>query len=98
MKGACITKFQITLEMFSPKFNVVWDMNSVRNTAVIKNGKNQSIRKTFGVLLKDVSKALDCLPNYLVIAKLNVYGFSLSAPKLIHNYPFCRKQRTKINF
>ena len=64
---------------------------------MIKNGKSQSIRKTLGVLLKDVSKALDCLPNDLAIAKLNVYGFSLSASKLIHNKLSCRKQRTKAN-
>ena len=53
--------------------------------------------KTFGVLLTDLSKALDCLPHDLIIAKLNAYGFSLSASKLIHNYLSHRKQRTKIN-
>ena len=53
--------------------------------------------KTFGALLADLSKAFDCLPHDLIIAKLNVYGFSLSASKLIHNYLSHRKQRTKIN-
>ena len=42
--------------------------------------------KTFGALLIDLSKAFDCLPHDLIIAKLNAYGFSLSTSKLIHNY------------
>ena len=33
----------------------------------------------------------------MFIAKLNAYGFSLTALKLIHNYLSNRKQRTKIN-
>ena len=53
--------------------------------------------KIFGALLTDLSKAFDCLPRDLIIAKLNAYGFSLSASKLIHNYLSHRKQRTKIN-
>ena len=42
--------------------------------------------KTFGAFLTDLSKAFDCLPHYLIITKLNAYGFSLSALKLMHNY------------
>ena len=53
--------------------------------------------KTFGALLRDLSKPFDCLPHDLIIAKLHAYGFSLSASKLIHNYLSHRKQRTKIN-
>ena len=53
--------------------------------------------KTFGTLLTDLSKAFECRPHDLIIAKLNAHGFSLSAPKLIHNYLTHRKQRTKIN-
>ena len=47
--------------------------------------------KTFGALLTDLSK------TDLLIAKLNAYGFSLPALKLVHSYLSNRKQRTKIN-
>ena len=51
----------------------------------------------FGALLTDLSKVFDCLPHDLIIAKLNAYGFSLLASKLMHNYLSHRKQRTKVN-
>ena len=35
--------------------------------------------KASGVLLTDLSKAFNCLSHALIIAKLNAYGFSLSA-------------------
>ena len=50
-----------------------------------------------GALLTDVSKAFDCLDNKLLIAKLNAYGFSLPAIKLVHDYLSNRKQRTRVN-
>ena len=54
-------------------------------------------RKTFGALLTDLSKAFDCLSHDLLIAKLNAYGFSTVALRLVQNYLSNRKQRTKIN-
>ena len=42
-------------------------------------------------------EGFDCLDHELLIAKLNAYGFSLTALKLVHNYLSNRKQRTKIN-
>ena len=51
----------------------------------------------FGVLLTDLPKDFDCLDRELLIAKLNGYGFSLTALKLVHNYLSNKKQRTKIN-
>ena len=51
----------------------------------------------FGALLTDLSKAFDCLPHDLLIAKLNAYGFDKKALKLIHSYPSSRKQRVKVN-
>ena len=53
--------------------------------------------KTFGALLTDLSKVFDCLDRELLIAKLNAYGLSLPALRLIHDYLSNRKQRTKIN-
>ena len=53
--------------------------------------------KVFGALLTDLSKAFDCLPHELIIAKLNAYGFNLPALKLMHSYLSHRKQRTKVN-
>ena len=51
--------------------------------------------KSFGVLLNDLSKDFDFLSHDLLLAKLYVYGFSLSALKSIPRYLKNRKERTK---
>ena len=51
--------------------------------------------KVFGALLKDLSKAFNCLDHELRSAKLNANGFSLLALQLINDYLSNRKQRTK---
>ena len=52
--------------------------------------------KVFGTLLTDLSKAFDCLDYELLIEKLNAYGFSLAALRLINDYLSIRRQLTKI--
>ena len=47
----------------------------------------------FGALLTDLSAAFDCLDNELLIAKLNAYGFSLPASKLVYEYLSKRKEK-----
>jgi len=51
---------------------------------------------TIGVVAIDLSKAFDCMPHGLLIAKLKAYGFSLNACNLIKSYLVDRRQRVKI--
>ena len=48
-----------------------------------------------GAILKDLSKAFDCLPHDLLIAKPEAYGVTKDALKLILSYLSQRKQCVK---
>ena len=50
-----------------------------------------------GTILMDLSKAYDCLPHDLLVAKLEVYDIDKTGLNLIYNYLSNCKQRTKIN-
>ena len=54
-------------------------------------------KKSFGALLTYLSKAIDCISHDLLIAKLDAYGFNMSALRFVHSYLKNRMQRTKIN-
>ena len=59
--------------------------------------KMSNDKKMFsGVLLTDLSKALDCLLHDLLIAQLNTYGFDLKSLHLLNNYLTSRCQRIRI--
>ena len=49
-----------------------------------------------GTLLMDLWKAYDCIPHYLLIAKLEAYRFNGKALRLIYSYLSNRIQRVKI--
>ena len=49
-----------------------------------------------GVVFMDLSKAFDCLPHSLLIAKLRAYGVDWSACELLADYLSHRLQRVKI--
>ncbi len=50
-----------------------------------------------GIVLPDLTKASDCLPPRLVVAKMQAYGLSDTACALIVSYFAERKQCVKIN-
>ena len=49
-----------------------------------------------GTILMNLSKAYDCLPHDLVIAKLEAYGLDTNSLGFFLDYLSCRKQITKI--
>ena len=49
------------------------------------------------MVLMDLSKAFDCLPHDLLIAKLEAYGFGIGSLLLDFDYLTSRKQRVRIN-
>ena len=42
-----------------------------------------------GTILMDLSKAYDCLPHDLVIAKLEAYGFDTNSLRFLFDYMRC---------
>ena len=66
--------------------------------AMVENCKKAlDQRNEYVALLTDLSKAFDCLPHDLIVAKLHAYGFSTESLKLINSYLTERKQRVKMN-
>ena len=65
---------------------------------LIETWKNSVDNKnSFGTLLTDLSKALDCINNDLLVAKLNAYGVDKYCLKLIFSYLKNKTQRVRID-
>ena len=103
MEETCLSKYPKSLKIFSQKISVDLGKTTARSTQqcllamLEKWNRSVDSGKAFSALLTDVSKVFDCLDYELLIAKLNVYRFSLPALRLIHAYLSHRKQRTRVN-
>ena len=65
---------------------------------LIENWKKFLDNKNFvGTVLMDLSKAFDCIPHDLLVAKLHTYGLTEEAVTFIYSYLKRRKQGVKIN-
>ena len=65
---------------------------------LLENWKKSLDNKNFvGTVLMDLSKAFDCIPHDLLVAKLHAYGLSEDTVTFIYSYLNRRKQGVKIN-
>ena len=65
---------------------------------LVENWKKElDNKKHIGAILIDLSKAFDCIPHELLIAKMDVHGFSENALTLFFSYLKRRKQSVQIN-
>ena len=74
-------------------------MNITQNCLLAMTGKLRKITDKEGIfvgVLTDLSKAFDCIPHHLLIAKLSAYGFDRKSLMFISANLKSRKQRTRI--
>ena len=91
MKGFCLNKCQNSLKVLFP-LNINVDLGRVLVlkhflVSMLEKWKSATDnKKSFRALLTDLSKAFDCVSHDLLIVKLNVYGFNMSALRFVHSF------------
>ena len=85
------------LSVFISAYRRTYSSNHVL-IKLIENWK-QSLDKNrlVGAVLMDFSKAFDCIPHELLIAKMHAYGFDLNSPTFFYSDLETWKQNAKIN-
>ena len=63
----------------------------------LEDWRNKLGNNVLGAVLTDLSKAFDCIPHHLLVAKLDAYGFNRDTVAYIYSYLKNRKQCIGIN-
>jgi len=88
----CQTIFHPILSGFRKKYGCSDILNKLLSDWKMSLDKKEKI----GVVAIDLSKAFDCMPIGLLLAKLYAYGFSYDTCLFMKSYLCSRKQRVKI--
>ena len=89
--------FQAVLSKYQCGFRKGYGVVNALLSMIEKWRKSLDEGGVFGTLLTDLSKAFNCLPHELLIAKLRAYGVDIPSLKLLHSYLTKRKQRMTLN-
>ena len=99
MKRSYLTKLHLFsnefLSDFISAYRKVYSTNHVL-IRLIENWK-ATLDKSFSPVSMDLSKAYDCIPSNLLIAKLHAYRLSFDMVTLLNSCLKDRKQNVKIN-
>ena len=81
---------------FSP-FLCTYRKQNILISLIVEWRKNLDNNFVVGTVLTDLSKAFDCIPHDLLIAKLSAYNFSDEALSYIYSYLTNRRDSVRIN-
>ena len=85
------------LSIFISAYRKKYSTNNVLIRLIETWRVNLDNKKFVGAVLMDLSKAFDCVPHDLLIAKMHAYGFDLETLMLFFTYLKNRKQGVKVN-
>ena len=97
MKNQLMTYFENKVSPFLSAYRKNYSTQHVLLRLLEQWKEKLDLGYTVGAVLMDLSKAFDCVPHDLIIAKLHAYGLGMTALEFILSYLTNRYQRTKVN-
>ena len=88
--------FNVTMSQFLSAYRKNFSCQNVLLRLIEQWIQHLDSNKVVGAVLMDLSKAFDCLPHDLLIAKLEAYGLDREMVKLDYSYLKDRKQAVKV--
>ena len=88
---------QTFLSNFVSVYRKHYNANHVLISLIENWKKSLDNNEIVGAVFMDLSKAFDCIPHKLLIAKMEAYGFSQDFLTFLYSYPKRRKQYVNIN-
>ena len=86
-----------TLSEFIAAYRKTYSSNNVLLRLIENWKKHLDDKNIVDTVLMDLSKAFDCIPHVLLIAKLHAYGITKKSLTFLYSYLKRRKQGVKIN-
>jgi hypothetical protein len=97
IKDQLVPFFEKCLSVFISAYRKAHSSHHVLMRLIENWKQNLDQSKFVGIILMDLSKAFDCIPHDLLIAKLEAYGLNYDALTYIYSYLKDRKQSVRIN-
>ena len=97
LKTQLVEKMNNLFFSFISAYREAYNTQHVRIKLIEEWRKNLDNNDFIGAVLMDLSKAFDCIPHDLVIAKLAAYGFIKKMICYIYSYLKSRKQCVSVN-
>ena len=97
IKDQIVPYFDKYLSIFMSAYRKSYSTQHVLIRLLEEWRRNLDDNLLVGAVLMDLSKAFDCIPHDLLLAKLEAYGLDINALTFIYSYLKNRKQSVRLN-